>query len=139
MDASLAKRAAGLTEPFWDAATRGVLVRPVCRKCGLSHFTPKWSCPHCLSEDWGYEPSTGRGVVYSSTVVHRGPDPTWPTPYVLVIVDMEEGWSMLSRLVVPSPGDCESFGGRAVEVRFEPEGREPNRTLPVFALTGLTT
>ena len=134
MEAMLAERDEGLTAPFWAAAAAGRLVRPVCRDCGRSHFTPKWSCPHCHSENWAYEVSAGHGTVYSSTVVHRGPDDTWPTPYVLAIVDLAEGWSMLSRLAVTDPGDTESFAGREVVVRFEPEGREPHRTLPVFAL-----
>ena len=133
-EAMLAERHAGLTAPFWTAAAEGRLVRPVCRDCGRSHFTPKWSCPHCHSENWAYERSSGRGEVYSSTVVHRGPDDTWPTPYVLAIIDLEDGWSMLSRLVIHGPAESESFRGRKVEVRFEGEGREPHRTLPVFAL-----
>lgn len=136
MEPMLAERDAGLTDPFWAAAAQGQLVRPVCRDCGRSHFTPKWSCPHCHSEHWAYEPSNGRGRIYSSTVVHRGPDATWPTPYVLVIVDLEEGWSMLSRLLVDAPGDTESFAGRSVQVRFQQEAVPPNRTLPVFALVG---
>lgn len=134
MEPTLAARDADLTGPFWAAAEQGRLVRPLCRDCGRSHFTPKWSCPHCHSENWAYEVSAGRGRVYSSTVVHRGPDATWPTPYVLAIVDLDEGWSMLTRLTVDSPGETESFLGRAVQVRFEPEDREPHRVLPVFEL-----
>lgn len=137
MDELLAARDTGLTAPFWAAAAAGQLVRPVCHECGRSHFSPQWACPHCHSENWDYQPSTGLGQVYSSTVVHRGPDTTWATPYVLAIIDLDDGWSMLSRLV--DVGDdlrTQSFSGRRVRVRFEPEGREPNRTLPVFVLTG---
>lgn len=124
-----------LTAPFWAAAAAHRLVRPVCRACGSSHFTPQWACPHCLSTDWAYERSSGRGIVYSSTVVHRGPDTSWPTPYVLVIVDLDEGWSMLSRLLPGSGGTPtdRSYAGTEVEVRFVPEDRPPHRTLPVFA------
>lgn len=133
-DPILIERDSDLTTPFWTAAAEGRLVRPVCRDCGRSHFTPKWSCPYCYSENWAYEQSTGHGEVYSSTVVHRGPDETWPTPYVLAIVDLEEGWSMLSRLVVGQLEGSESFRGRKVEVCFQAEGRPPHRSLPVFAL-----
>lgn len=128
-------REVGLTDEFWSAAGQGRLLRPVCGECGRSFFTPRWSCPFCRSEDWSYQPSTGRGRVYSSTVVHRGPDESWTTPYVLAIVDLDEGWSMLSRLVLDEHTDpnCASFSGLDVAVRFVSEKRPPHRMLPVFA------
>ncbi|HEX4107504.1 MAG TPA: OB-fold domain-containing protein [Solirubrobacteraceae bacterium] len=114
---------AALTEAFWEAARRGELVRPVCGECGRSFFTPQVCCPHCLSEDWSYERSSGRGVVYSATVVHRGPRPDLPTPYQVAIVDLpEEGWHMLANLQGPGPTPI----GTPVSVRFH-DG------LPVFA------
>lgn len=88
-----------LTADFWEAARRRELVRPRCRDCGRSFFTPQLACPHCLSEDWSYERSSGRGVVYSATVVHRAPFPGLETPYELAMIDMEEGWTMLSEIV----------------------------------------
>ena len=124
-----------LTAPFWAACTRGELVRPLCLACDRSFFTPRWSCPHCRSTDWEYRRSSGRGSVYSSTVVHRGPDASWPTPYVLAIVDLDEGWSMLSRLQPGAEPDTDSAHiGNRVHVDFVPEGRPPHRTLPVFVL-----
>ena len=88
-----------LTEPFWAAARRHVLVRPVCSACRRSFFTPQIACPRCISEDWSYEPSSGRGTVYSSTVVHRAPYAGFAVPYEIAMVDLEEGWGMLSELV----------------------------------------
>jgi uncharacterized protein len=91
--------AAGLTDAFWAAAGRRELVRPVCRACGRNFFTPQVACPACLSEDWSYEPSSGRGTVYSATVVHTPPSPGFAVPFRLAVVDLEEGWSMLAELV----------------------------------------
>ena len=131
---------AALTEEFWSAAAGHQLVRPVCGDCGRSFFTPRWSCPYCRSENWSYKISTGVGRVYSSTVVYRGPDESWETPYVLAIIDLEEGWSMLSRLLLGQDVPLEApFIGRAVQVSFVPEGREPFRTLPAFVLTGASS
>jgi uncharacterized OB-fold protein len=87
-----------LTAPFWEAAARHVLVRPVCRSCGRSFFTPQAACTFCLSTDWSYEPSSGRGTVYSATLVHRPPFPDMDAPFRLAIVDLDEGWSMLTNL-----------------------------------------
>lgn len=126
-----------LTAPFWAAAAQHRLVRPVCAACGASFFTPSVCCPRCRSEQWQYEESSGRGVVYSHTTVHRGPDPSWATPYVLAVIDLEEGWSMLSRLRVEPPSDevPGQFIGVPVRVQFEREDRLPHRTLPVFSPT----
>lgn len=87
-----------LTQPFWDAARNGTLVRPVCNSCGLSFFTPQVICPGCLSADWTYQPSSGKGTVYSATVVHRPPSPDLTAPYEIAIIDLEEGWSMLANI-----------------------------------------
>lgn len=92
-----------LTEGFWEAAARGELVRPVCSACGRSFFTPQICCPFCLSEEWTYEPSSGRGVVYSATVAHRAPIPGFEPPYQVAIVDLEEGWHMLCNLTTAEP------------------------------------
>lgn len=85
-----------LTAAFWDAARLGTLVRPVCSACGKNFFSPQIACPRCLSRQWTYEPSSGRGTVYSATVVHRAPYPGVTAPYRLAIIDLEEGWSMLA-------------------------------------------
>jgi uncharacterized OB-fold protein len=118
-----------LTAEFWAAAAEHVLVRPVCRACGHSFFTPQIACPRCLSEQWDYVASSGRGTVYSASVVHRGPSPLIETPYQIGIVDLEEGWSMLSNIV-----DCGAVSapiGTEVEVAWLPLDDEI--VLPVFA------
>ncbi|MFR9807135.1 Zn-ribbon domain-containing OB-fold protein [Pseudonocardia sp. RS010] len=117
--------AKGLTAGFWSAATRRELVRPVCRACGHNFFTPQVACPACLSEDWSYERSSGRGRVYSATTVHRAPSPEFTAPFGLGIVDLDEGWSMLAGLVgYPLPAI-----GAAVEVTWVVQG---GRLVPAF-------
>jgi uncharacterized OB-fold protein len=117
-----------LTAPFWAAAEDGVLVRPVCHVCGRNFFTPQIACPSCLSEDWEYRASSGRGIVYSATVVHKAPSAEFAVPYSLAVVDLDEGWSMLANLL-PGPADRVASIGDAVElVWIERAGR----TLPAF-------
>lgn len=118
----------GLTREFWDAAERHELVRPVCRACGRSFFTPQVACPGCLSEDWAYEPSSGKGTVYSSTVVHRPPSPGFEVPFRVAIVDLDEGWSMLANLVDGPGTRCAPIGARVEVTWIERAGR----TLPAF-------
>lgn len=139
--ASAVHRDQHLTDEFWAAASRRELVRPVCADCGTSFFSPRWACPACLSENWTYQRSTGRGTIYSHTVVHRGPDETWDAPYVLAIIDLDEGWTMLSRVVCDDPISAvdAAWGGDQVEVTFIDEGRPPHRTLPVFTRIGASS
>ena len=131
---------AGLTDEFWSAASAGVLVRPVCEDCGRSFFTPRVVCPHCRSPRWRYRPSSGRGVVSSHTTVHRGPDQTWEVPYVLGVVDVEEGWDLLTRLLVPPPPDDEpgALIGLEVQVEFIDAHPPDDRRLPAFSPADLS-
>ena len=118
-----------LTGEFWAAVDRGELVRPVCGDCGQSFFVPQFACPQCQSTNWAYEPSTGRGRVYSHTTVHRPPTPEFNAPYVLADVDVEEGWHILTWIVGCEPEDVAI--DMAVSVRFVagPDGHR----LPAFA------
>lgn len=137
MDTSQLLSTEELTAPFWAAAADYRLVRPVCDSCGTSFFTPSAACPRCQSQEWTYLDSAGTGRVATCTTVYQGPDTTWEVPYTLVVVDLDdESWSMLSRLAVAAPDlgpdrDHELIDS-AVRVTFQPEGREPHRTLPVF-------
>jgi uncharacterized OB-fold protein len=128
-----------LTAGFWAAARRRELVRPLCGGCGRSFFTPQVACPHCLCEDWTWARSSGRGVVYSATVVHRAPYPGFETPYELAMVDVEEGWTMLSDLVgtdgrptpigTPVRVDWLDLGAVVLPV-FRPTGEAPRAVDP---------
>jgi len=123
-----------LTHGFWDAAARHELVRPVCDQCGRSFFTPQVACPHCGSEAWTYQPSVGTGTVYSMTVIHRPPLPAFEAPYVLAIIDLDDGWSMLSRVVGCEP-ESVTIGMR-VAVAWDDAA--PGVALPVFQPEGVS-
>lgn len=120
-----------LSEPFWQAAARGELLSCLCHRCGSRFFIPEPMCPLCGSHDWGWSPSPGDGVVYSFTVVHRSPDPAFSVPYVLAIVDLDDGWTMLTHvLALP---DAVRIGAR-VRVAFTPADGEGSPLVPTFVL-----
>jgi uncharacterized OB-fold protein len=118
-----------LTAGFWDAAREGTLVRPVCSDCGKNFFSPQIACPRCLSLSWTYQPSSGRGTVYSATVVHRAPYPGLTAPYRLAIIDLEEGWSMLAT-VDGDPQQSLAIG-TPVQVGWSRSG--DGKVIPVFS------
>ena len=89
-------------------------------------------CPKCRGQAFQWELSSGRGVVYSFSVVHRRPRPDTPVPFVLGLIELEEGWYMLSQVV-----DCDPDAvgcGMPVAVRFERVS--DGFTLPVFIPAG---
>ena len=88
--AALSRSTLPLTGEFWAHVDKQELVRPFCSACRRSFFVPQVVCGRCQSENWNYQPSAGRGVVYSYTIVHRAPTPAFKTPYVLAIVDIRE-------------------------------------------------
>jgi hypothetical protein len=86
---------------FYEAARRGELAFQRCTRCGGFRHYPRPTCPRCLSRDARWERSTGRGTVWTWTVV-RGP--TLPAfeaklPYNVVDVLMDEGVHFVSEVL----------------------------------------
>lgn len=127
------------TQPFWDAAAEGVLKIQQCADCGHHIFYPRIVCPHCLSEDLTWQPVSGRARIYSLSVVHRAaPAFRDELPYVVALVDLEEGPRMMTRILTEDPQAPRI--GDAVEVEFCPQDNGPPlpffRARPAAAQTG---
>lgn len=103
----------------------GVLGFQRCAGCGAAVFYPRVVCPVCGSADLTWETSSGRGVVYATTAVYRREG----DPYNVVLVDLEEGFRMMSR-VEGAPAEDVAVGAR-VTLRVDHEG---NDLVPVFVL-----
>jgi uncharacterized OB-fold protein len=65
-----------------------------CRDCGKEIFYPRVLCPNCASDSLEWQTSGGRGTVYATTAVHRRDG----EPYNVALVDLEEGFRMMSRV-----------------------------------------
>ena len=118
------------SQPFWDGCGRGELLLPHCTACGHIFYFPRLHCPKCGDREPGWLKSAGRGRIFSFThvtVSFHGPRWDSQLPYTVVLVDLDEGPRMLSRLI----GDDrhKAASGDAVEVVFpEVEGQR----LPFF-------
>ena len=120
------------SQPFWDGCQRHELLYQRCTQCGLALFNPTPVCRSCTSTDLAWERSAGKGTVYSWTVAWRPQHPSFTVPYAAAIIDMDEGYQMLSNIV-----DCEVDAlrvGMAVEVTFHPIGG--GTVLPYFRPRG---
>jgi len=79
---------------------------------------------------------SGRGTVYSATVIHQNQAPGFRErlPYVLAIVELEEGVRLMTNVVGCDPETV--CIGMPVVARFDDVG--PDATLLVFAPTEAT-
>lgn len=113
-----------LSRPFWAAANEGRLVLQRCDACGHYRWTPQILCTNCLAESFTWTDVSGRGKLYSYTIVYRAPLAGFEIPYVLAVVELEEGPLMLTRLV-DGPGDRLAVDA-PVEVAFTRASDEIN-------------
>jgi uncharacterized protein len=90
-----------VSRPFWDAARKHELILQRCAGCGAHIYYPRSRCPKCMSDKLEWKPMSGRGTVYSYTVVWRTPTKAFADkPYVLAIIELEEGVRMTSNVLV---------------------------------------
>jgi uncharacterized OB-fold protein len=119
------------TRPFWDAARRHELCLQRCRTCGRYLFYPRVACPHCFGPELEWRRVSGRGTLHTFTVVHRGQRgfPLGP-PYVIAIVELDEGVRLMTNLVDVAADPAAIRIGMPVEVVFEDVS--PEIALPRF-------
>jgi len=104
---------------YWEALARHELYFQRCRDCGTKRFYPRALCPVCLSSATEWVRASGRGTVYSFTVTYQNQSPGFreELPYVLAIVELDEGVRMMTNVVGCAPDAVRV--GMAVEVVFE--------------------
>jgi uncharacterized protein len=89
-----------LDEEFWGHCARERLCFQRCTRCETWRHLPRVMCAKCGSTEWEWRESSGRGRLYSWTVTHQAMLPPFAAevPYVIAIVELEEGPRMVSRL-----------------------------------------
>jgi uncharacterized OB-fold protein len=120
--------------PFWDAAREERLIIQKCSACGEHVFYPRIACPHCSADSLEWVQASGKGTVYSYTVVEANAPSAFlaDMPFVVAVIRLEEGVQMLSNVIGCDPQDVEC--DMPVEVVFEKRNEE--FTLPKFKPAG---
>ena len=120
----------GLAGEFYEWCRRGELRFQRCGACGSWRHVPRAMCAACGCFEWTWERSSGRGSVFTWTVVVRALHPAFQedTPLAPAVIEMEEGMRLVSE-VVDCPPDALEIG-MPVEVCFDPV--TPRVTLPKF-------
>lgn len=115
-------------EPFWEGAKVGELRYVRCSSCGQPDFPAAPHCRNCLADALQWQVSSGVGTLYSYTIVWRPVTPDFTTPYAPAIVDLDEGYAMMTNLI--GLDTDEIWVGMRVEVQCEPLAGE--LALPYF-------
>jgi uncharacterized OB-fold protein len=90
-----------LDRPFWDSLKAEEARIQRCDACGMFRFIPREICS-CGSTDATWTAISGKGEVYTYTVVRRAPTPAYQAdaPYVIAHVTLDEGPRMIAWLEV---------------------------------------
>jgi uncharacterized OB-fold protein len=95
---------------FWSATAEGRFVLQRCTKCSTVVWFPQRNCPACWTESLDTFEASGRGSVYSFTIIRRGSgEYRDAAPFVLAYVELVEGPRVLTNIV-----DCDPL-----EVRID--------------------
>jgi len=107
------------TRPYWDGCRDGRLLLQRCDGCGAYQFYPRLMCCHCNGDTLSWTRASGRGTVRSYTIVRRPVSRAYATetPYVVALIELAEGPTMMSNVVDCEPSDVTV--GAAVDVLFE--------------------
>jgi uncharacterized OB-fold protein len=105
------------TEFFWNGLKEHKLLIQRCTDCQTLRVPPRPMCGHCQSLNWDAVESTGRGTVYSYVMPQYPPIPFFDYPYVVALIELDEGVRIVSNLREIDPESITN--GMAVEVFYE--------------------
>jgi uncharacterized protein len=113
---------------FWEGTAEGELRVQHCPTCGRLRHPPGPMCPSCGAEKQDWIVASGRGTVFSFVVHHHPPVPGKQLPFVVALVELEEGVRMIGELVDFEPASVSI--GMPVEVTLTKVDDE--LTLPLW-------
>ena len=116
------------TKFFWDMAAKHELWLPRCVDTGRFFFPPQETSP-LTGGGVKWEKASGRGKLASYVIAHL-PAPGFEAPYVIALVELEEGPRLTSNVLGVPPDPAALTIGMPLQVVFEQRGA---MTLPQFA------
>jgi len=117
-------------ERFWQAAKAHRMELQKCDRCGRFWYYPGPVCHYCSSREFTWTPVSGKGTIYSYSVLERAKGNPFEgdVPIAIVLVRLEEGPVMMSNLIDYQPDDLRIDA--PVTVTYEDVDEQV--TLPVF-------
>jgi hypothetical protein len=115
---------------FWAAAAEGQLMLKGCNACSRLHWYPRAICPFCSADATLWRPASGKGFIYSYSIMRQMPE-----PYAIAYVTLAEGPTLLTNITDTAFDDIAI--GKPVELIFAAtEGGPP---VPVFRVPNVGT
>jgi uncharacterized OB-fold protein len=108
------------TGGFFEAARRHELAVRTCNGCEAVLHMPRAHCDRCGSWEGRWQPVAGTGTAYSWTVATHQVHPSFPVPYTVVLVELDDRPGV--RMVGHLPGEPALEVGTPMEVWFETVG-----------------
>ena len=121
--------------PFWEGLTKHEFRLCTCKRCGTSYW-PYTVCIHHADipdfSEMAWSATSGKGQIFAPLIVHKVTDPDYAdeVPYVLALVELDEGPLFPTRIIDLAPSEAKV--GLRVAVRFF-DVPEAKHTLPLFA------
>ena len=115
------------TEQFWSAAKNGKLMVGSCNSCGEKHYYHRGICPPCGAQDITLVEASGKGEIYSWSVLRRA-DP----PFAIAYVTLDEGPTMMTNII---ECDLDALAiGQRVKLKFSETEEADGPPVPTFVL-----
>jgi len=107
------------TKEFWEGCKQHLIKIQKCGDCGTLRLPPSFLCPRCHSRNMDWITSTGKGSVYTFAVNHVAFHPAFQgeLPYIVAVVELEEGPHLLTNVVGCDPPEVRC--GMPVEVVWD--------------------
>ena len=119
------------TQPFWEATKDKALRYQKCDACGTVVWHPRAHCTGCTSGALSWHTASGKGTLYSYSVVRQSYHPFFRTlvPYAIAWVDLDEGPRVLTNIVGVEDPTTDLACGQPVTLTWE--GHE-ELNIPLF-------
>lgn len=88
---------------FWEGTAAGELRIQHCPSCNALRHPPGPMCPTCGADKPDWIVASGHGTVFSYVVHHHPKVPGKTLPFVVALVELEEGVRMLGELIDIDP------------------------------------
>jgi uncharacterized OB-fold protein len=85
------------TAQYWQNLAEGRFLIRYCDDCEEAHWYPRAICPFCFSANTRWREGSGRGTIYSYSIMRRA-----KTPYAIAFVTLDEGPTLMTNIV-----DCD--------------------------------
>ena len=119
------------TGPFWSATKAKQLRYQQCSQCQTVVFYPRAHCTGCTEGELSWQTASGKGTLYSYSVVRQSYHPYWRehVPYAIAWIDLEEGPRLLANITGVDDPISELACGMPVEVQWE---EHEDVSIPLF-------